>query len=241
MERQKLTSALSRRKCLMVVHSPKSDIGRIGTALLARGYELERCCPIVGDRLPNDLERWSAIVVFGGAMSANDEALHEGIFNELRWLPTVVDARVPFLGVCLGAQLMARALGATVAPHPKEEVEVGYYPVIPTEVGKEFFSSKLYVYQWHKEGFDLPRGAELLAHGRNFPNQACRFSADAFGIQFHPEITWSTLKSWCSGDTPSSRASGAQSSRVQLEGYGRYDHDLGCWLEGFIEKWLANR
>ena len=240
MEGQADTPKASMGKCLMVVHSLTSDVGRIGASLTRRGYTLERCCPMEGERLPEAMDQYAAVVVFGGPMSANDDGIHDGIMNELRWLPTVLEAGTPYLGVCLGAQLMARALGASVTPHPDGHVEVGYYPVTPSDAAPDrHFDSELYVYHWHKEGFDLPAGAHLLAHGSTFPHQAYQYGASTFGIQFHPEVTLSMLRSWCSEDSPSSRAPGAQCRNQQVAGHARHDHRLGRWLETFMDNWLG--
>ena len=240
MEGQTRLSGTAPGKCLMVVHSQTSDVGRIGTSLSRRGYTLERCCPMDGERLPGRLDEYAAVVVFGGPMSANDDGVHEGILAELRWLPSVLKAGTPYLGVCLGAQLMARALGATVSPHPDGHVEVGYYPVIPKDdVPEPHFDSELYVYHWHKEGFDLPDGAHLLASGATFLHQAYQYGRATYGIQFHPEVTLPILRSWCGGDSPSSRAPGAQCAAQQVAGHAKHDHRLGRWLEVFIDRWIG--
>jgi GMP synthase (glutamine-hydrolysing) len=107
---------------LLIVHQKKSVAGHIGALLAERGYNLERCCPCTGDTLPVNLDSYAAVVVFGGPMSANDCSI-EGIRQELNFIPKVLKAEIPFLGLCLGGQMLARVLGAEVTPHKKGHIE----------------------------------------------------------------------------------------------------------------------
>ncbi len=104
----------------------------------------------------------------------------------------------PLLGVCLGAQMLARHLGHRVYRHPEGKVEIGYYPIVPTEAGEALCAAPFptHVYQWHREGFDLPRGATLLAAGSDFEAQAFRYGPAAYGLQFHPEVTYAMMCRW---------------------------------------------
>ena len=103
-------------KILTVVHQQASTPGLLGKALMARGFDLDRCCPCVGDPLPQNLSDYDAVVVFGGPQSATDDG-DPGIRAELDWLESVViPSDVPTLGICLGAQELARVLGAKVGP-----------------------------------------------------------------------------------------------------------------------------
>src|ERR1700694_104298 len=104
----------------------------------------------------------------------------------------------PFLGICLGAQMMVRQLGGKVGYHPEGQVEGGYYPIRPTEIGTAMCGTwPDHVYQWHREGFDLPRGSELIAEGgADFPVQAFRHGPCAYGIQFHPEVNYAMMCRW---------------------------------------------
>ena len=100
------------------------------------------------------------------------------------------------LGVCLGAQIMARVLGARVFAHPDDLCEVGYHPLAPAKPDCPLFPSPFHAFHWHREGFDLPPGAELLARGVIFENQAFSVGTRAFGVQFHPEMTSVTHERW---------------------------------------------
>ena len=103
----------------------------------------------------------------------------------------------PFLGICLGAQMLAHHLGSRVFRHPDGHAEVGYYPIRPTEIGRAVCDPwPEQVYQWHREGFDLPLGADLLAEGDSFPVQAFRYGGSAFALQFHPDVTHAMMCRW---------------------------------------------
>src|SRR5438128_11491543 len=112
------------KKVAIVVHQEHSRPGRVGALLQQRGYELHRLCPNLGCELPEDMSDYAGVVIFGGPMSANDCGSLAGIKCELDWIPKVVEAGVPYLGLCLGAQLLTRALGGRVSPHPEGKVEV---------------------------------------------------------------------------------------------------------------------
>ena len=102
-----------------MVHQEHSRPGRVGVLLEKRGYELHRLCPNLGCELPEDMSDYAGVVIFGGPMSANDCGTLNGIKCELDWIPKVVEAGVPFLGLCLGAQLLTRASAAGSALIPR--------------------------------------------------------------------------------------------------------------------------
>ena len=130
-----------RQKVLIVVHQEHSTPGRVGEFLTARGYELDRRCPNMGDPLPTDLSPYAASVVFGGPMSANDDHL-PGIRAELEWLEKhALPSGRPLLGICLGGQQIARVLGARVGRHCDGLVEIGYYEIAPTDTAGDFLDA----------------------------------------------------------------------------------------------------
>src|SRR5262245_12080624 len=161
------------RTILIVLHSETSTPGRIGLMLREKGYALDIRRPCLGDALPETLAEHGGAVIFGGPMSANDS--DDFIKREIDWIGVPLTEKVPFLGVCLGAQMMAKHLGATVGFHPEEFVEIGYYSIAPTEAGAALGPWPSHVYHWHREGFMLPHGAERLATGECFENQAYRY------------------------------------------------------------------
>ena len=136
-----------KNRILTVVHQEVSTPGLLGRNLIARGYELDRFCPCIGDPLPRELSAYEAVIVFGGPQSATDDN-DPGIKAELNWIEkTVLSQRVPMLGICLGAQQLARVLGAKVGPRGDNVVEIGYWPVLPTEKGGNFLQEETYFFQ----------------------------------------------------------------------------------------------
>ena len=227
-----------RETILMILHQPTSMPGRIGHWLTRRGFRLDRRYPVLGDPLPSTLEDYRGVVVFGGPGSVNDDCAHYR--QVIDWLDVPLREQVPYLGICLGGQMLAHFLGASVAPHAQGRWEVGYYPVRPTEAGRKLWSCwPQMVFQWHAEGFDLPAGAELLLEGLgDFPNQAFRFGKRAFGLQFHPEVTTLMLHRWSVRSADKLRMPGARSRRELFTGKLLHDAAVACWLDSFLTHWL---
>jgi GMP synthase (glutamine-hydrolysing) len=223
------------RPVLVILHQENSTPGRIGNALRALGHALDIRRPRFGDPLPETLAAHAGAVIFGGPMSANDG--DDYIAREIDWIEIPLREQRPFLGICLGAQMLAKHLGAKVAPHPQGLTQIGYYPIRPTGAGLSLCPDwPAQVYHWHSEGFDLPAGTELLAHGDDFPNQAFR-AGSAFGFQFHPDVTTAMMHGWTArGDTS---LPGAQPRHRHFEGRAIHDVAERAWLANFIDGWLT--
>jgi GMP synthase (glutamine-hydrolysing) len=224
---------------LAILHQPHSTTGIIGPLMHQRGYSIDVRCIAAGDRLPDTLDHHDAVVVFGGPMSANDDDTLPCIRQELDWIPLVLDANIPYLGICLGAQLLARVLGATVAPHGDRQVEIGYFPIDATEQGQPLFQHLTHVYHWHQEGFDLPQSATLLATGPTFPNQAFCYGSQTYGVQFHPEITAGMIQHWTTEAAEQLIRPGAQSRNDHFNNHQRYASSVETWLNQFLDQWLS--
>ncbi|MEW6124514.1 MAG: glutamine amidotransferase [Pseudomonadota bacterium] len=227
----------AQRRVLVILHQAHSVPGRLGERLERRGFTLEPRRPAVGDPLPDCLADYSAIVVFGGPQSANDT--HDYIRAELDLVGRAMAREVPLLGICLGAQLMARALGAQVGRHRDGLCERGYYPLRPTPVGAGLLPWPSHVYHWHAEGFDLPQGAQLLAAGDVFPNQAFRYGSSAYALQFHPEVTQAMMCRWTTVGAERLTHPGAQPAEAHHAGWSQYDPAVCRWLDGFLDAWIG--
>jgi GMP synthase (glutamine-hydrolysing) len=227
------------RKILIIVHQETSTPGRVGLKLARRGCVLDICRPCLGHRLPESLEGYSGVVVFGGPMSANDCGDLQFIREEIDWLAVPLKEQVPYLGICLGAQLLCRHLGGEVRAHPEGQTEIGYYPIRPTAAGAPYGPWPGMVYHWHREGFSLPAGAVLLAEGDTFRHQAFRYGPTAFGIQFHPEVTLAMMHRWTVRAAHRFSLPGAQPREAHLEGRLIHDHAVDRWLDLFLDRWLA--
>jgi len=222
------------RPVLVVLHQETSTPGRVGQVLEAAGVRLDIRRPVLGEKLPATLERHRGAIVFGGPPSANDQEPH--LRQEIDWLDVPLREDRPLLGICLGAQMMVKHLGGTVGPNPDGWVEVGYYPLRSTAAGRALMPDwPAMVYQWHREGFDLPRGIELLAEGgERFPNQAIRAGPNAYGVQFHAELTLAMMHRWTTHGHARLSLPGAQGRSAHFTGRAIHDAPVRRWLEQFL-------
>lgn len=225
-------------KILLVAHSASRE-GRVAPLLEAKGYGVEWRCPAKGDHLPAETRDYAGVIVLGGPQSVNDAPTVPYLQHEIDWIAHYVESGRPYLGICLGGQLLARALDARVARHPESVNEIGYYRIAPTPAGAADFDGPLHVYHWHQEGFEVPHGAELLAVGESFPNQAFRYGAHAYGLQFHPEVTAGVLRRWLDTAADHLVRPGAQPRDMQLADCPRFDPPMHVWLDGFLDRWLG--
>jgi GMP synthase-like glutamine amidotransferase len=150
-----------------------------------------------GDELPS-LDGYQALIALGGAMNAEDDDNHPYLADVVTLLQDATARNLPTLGVCLGGQLIARALGARVWQKPS--MEIGYFPIDLTEAGLadplfRGFDRELMAFQWHEDAFDLPLGATLLADSTRDTLQAFRYR-NSYGLQFHPEIEPNVIELW---------------------------------------------
>jgi len=224
-------------RVLLIVHQEHSEPGRVGRMLAERGCTLDLRRPACGCSLPESAGEHDAVVVFGGPMSANDDPTMPFLGAEMRYIDKVLDAGKPFLGICLGGQMLSRCLGGRVGPHPEGYSEIGYYGVRPTAAGRPLFPAEQRFYQWHSEGFSVPDCCELLATGEHFENQAFR-CGNAYGIQFHPEVTRAMMLRWTAKAAHRMVLPGAQSRDMHLEGHAAFDADVERWLGSFFDAWL---
>ena len=126
--------ATMQQPILIVMHQETSTPGRVGHALRQRGYPLDMRRPRFGDPLPETMAEHAGAIVFGGPMSANDERRFRPPRDRLAQAVPLKEKK-PFLGICLGAQMLAHHLGSRVFKHPDGHAEVGYYPIRPTDIG----------------------------------------------------------------------------------------------------------
>ncbi len=223
---------------LIVLHQASSTPGKVGYWLRHQGFPLDIRRPPLGDPLPDTLAHHAGAVVFGGPMSANDETEH--VRREIDWLSVPLKEDKPFLGICLGAQMLVRHLGGRVFRHPAGLVEIGYRPITPTPAGRALFRHWPHcVYEWHNEGFDLVTGAELLATVNRFENQAFRYGRAAFGLQFHPEITLAMIHRWTVKAAPKLRLPGAHPRERHIASHLRFGPGQAVWLDAFLRFWTG--
>jgi GMP synthase (glutamine-hydrolysing) len=180
-------------RTLVLRHEEFEGLGYFAEALRACGVSFSY--HDLGDSfLP---EKHDALVIMGGPMSANDPL--PGLAAELSLIEQGLKDRIPMLGICLGSQLLAKALGARV--YRNAALEIGWEPVHLTDAGRSDplfrgIASPTTFFHWHGETFDLPEGAEWLAYSAKCRNQAFRYGENVYGLQFHPEVTAEMIADW---------------------------------------------
>ena len=136
--------------------------------------------------------------------------------------------------------MLARVLGGNVMHHQRGLHEIGFYKVKARPDGKYLFDDEQYFYQWHSEGFSLPKGdreIKRLATSEYFDNQAFRIG-NAYGVQFHPDVTSEMMKNWCKIVAHRMVLPGAQARDLQLKGQVVHGHYTDTWVERFFQNWL---
>lgn len=177
-------------KALVLQHVWFEGPAHLLNALGERGYTIEIASLWNDQSLPNP-EEFDFLVIMGGPMSVHDESDYPWLLREKSYIRDWLTSDKPVIGICLGAQLLAEALGAGVTRNP--EKEIGWFPVqwldfpgSPTEPDKE--DTRDPVFHWHGETFDIPEGARRIAESEACVNQGFRFNS-AIGLQFHLEVT----------------------------------------------------
>jgi len=222
----------------MIMHQENSTPGRCGMVIEEMGYQWDACRPAIGEKLPATLEDYVGVMVFGGPMSANDSDPY--IRDEINWMDVPLRENKPLFGICLGAQLLVQHLGGKVSLHKDQHAEIGYYPIQPTNEGRRMLGEwPGHVYQWHREGFSMPKQVTMLATGEEYPNQAFRYGQNAYGIQFHPEVTHWMMNRWTTLAAHRFVLPGAQERKAHFEGRMRHDHAVHKWLREFLNLWIG--
>jgi GMP synthase-like glutamine amidotransferase len=185
-------------KVLSIVHGDEARTELFAPFVRASGHELEEWSLAWGPPLPRPLDDYEAVMVFGGAMHADQDDRHPWLREENMLLEQLLDRHVPMLGVCLGAQLLAKAAHASV--YAASEPEIGWHEVeLTDEAAEDPVFSKLpqrfSAFQWHYYTYDVPAGAVELARS-NVCTQAFRLGDAVWGVQFHPEVTEPQISTW---------------------------------------------
>jgi GMP synthase (glutamine-hydrolysing) len=202
-------------------HAPDEGPGLLAEVLDAAGVDTTVVRLDLGGALPAPSEL-GGVVVMGGAMGVHDTDAFPWLAPERAWIAETVAAGLPVLGVCLGAQQLAAALGASVTTGPAPEVGAGAVELTPDGrddpvLGPE--GKRVAVIQWHGDTFEIPDGAVRLATGDRYPNQAFRYGRLAYGLQFHIEVDDAMAEAWAP-DLPAG-VTLAEGDRRVVEAVGR--------------------
>lgn len=194
---------------LVIKHIDIEGPGTLGDFLQEKKISFQTVELGKGESLPKDLDAFRAVVVLGGPMNVYEEKEFPFLREEDVLIKEVLKKEIPFLGICLGAQLLAKAAGAKVVKSPVKEI--GWYKISLTPEGKKDpflkgFDEGVEIYHWHEDMFQIPSDGALLATGPGCPHQAFRVGKNAYGVQFHIEITDKSIKEWseeyCQKDLP---------------------------------------
>ncbi len=195
-------------KLLVIQHSPIEDLGTFEEEIKAQNFTYDLLKTYEKPKFPGGVEfdGYAGLISLGGPMGANDEDKYPWIAQELMTIKEFLREKKPILGICLGAQLLARAAGGRV--YRGAEKEVGWYPVQLDDWFSRrnplFFQFEqkqpLMVFQWHQDTVDIPSSGYNLCYGDNYRQQAFSFQGNAFGLQFHPEMTEAMIRAWLTTD-----------------------------------------
>ncbi len=183
---------------LSLIHGDRVRAGIFADVVAERGHTLEEWSSAWEEPLPRPLDDYGAVLVFGGAMHADQVDHHPWLREENLILQRLLHLGTPVLGVCLGSQLLARAAHADV--YPAREPEVGWLPVEVTDDGAQDpvlagLPRRFDAFQWHYHAHNIPAGGTELARS-DICTQAFRLGENVWGVQFHPEVTLAQVEGW---------------------------------------------
>lgn len=190
---------MPRPKILVFQHVPYEPLGTLDPLLKKCGFRIRYVNFGRDPHLRPELERYAALIVLGGPMNADQIDTYPNLVAEVDIIREALERDMSVLGICLGAQLLAKALGGTVHRNPSREI--GWYDIELTEDGQadpvlSIFARRQEVFQWHEDGIVLPPGTVHLARSSASEVQAFRYGEHAYGFQFHLEVDTPLIERW---------------------------------------------
>lgn len=227
---------------LAIVHVAFEDLGTLGQELDRRGAAVNSVDACSADLRAIDAAAPDLLIILGGPIGVYETEAYPFLTDEIELIRRRLAARRPTLGVCLGAQLIASALGAAVYPGSQGK-EIGWAPALPeSDMDQDSAFAQLLAdapsfFHFHGDTFDLPHGARRLARTKKYANQAFAVEDYALGIQFHPEVTAEGLEQWFVG-----HACELAAAKIDISELRRTSHALAPQLEPaatrFWRSWL---
>jgi len=228
------------KKAWAITHVAFEDLGSFEQILREEGFEVEYLCAASDDLDDIRPETDELLIILGGPVSVNDLGEYPFLKTELEILAERLAADMPTLGICLGAQLIASALGAKV--YPGQRKEIGWSPIKLNNAGsrsalRHFVGEGVRVLHWHGETFDLPEDATLLASSEHYTNQAFSYGK-TLALQFHPEVTARGLEQWFIGHTGEIHRTDGISVHQLRDDTDRFADTLQARAYEFLTEWL---
>jgi GMP synthase (glutamine-hydrolysing) len=230
----------------VIRHLAFEDLGSFAPVLQAHDQQVHYFEAADFALRPDELEQLDALsddllIILGGPISVNDAAMFPFIEKEINLLKQRIAADKPTLGICLGAQLIASALGVTV--FSGREKEIGWYDLNLTAAGEQsalryLGAEHCSMLHWHGETFELPDNATLLASSEKYPNQAFSYGKNILALQFHPEITQHGMEKWFIGHIGEIMQTDGVSVEKLREGTHKYANQLEVQGELFFNSWF---
>jgi len=228
------------KQAIALRHIHFEDIGIIEAELQSRAYEVRYIDPTVDNLADPSIDRADLLIVLGGPIGAYDDARHPFLVQELDIIGRRLKRKKATLGICLGAQLIARALGAKV--YPMGVKEIGFGPLILSPEGRRSALAGLDqvpVLHWHGDQFDIPPGATALASTATCPNQAFQLDPQVLALQFHLEADTRRIEQWLVGHACELGQAGidvghlrTQAAEVGAQLKEAASKVIGQWLDG---------
>jgi len=231
------------KSATVIRHIAFEDLGTLEIALGRQGYIVKYLEAGVDDLTNIATLAEDMLIILGGPIGAYDEQDYPFLIDELRILEQRLKANLPTLGICLGSQLIARALGARV--YPGGNKEIGWSKITLSEAGKNSPLSNLDVentpvLHWHGDTFDLPQNATRLASSSLYENQAFSYGRAIMGLQFHPEVTQIGLERWFIGHASEINSTPGVSVKQLRSDTVKYGHLLQEKAVEVWENWLES-
>jgi GMP synthase-like glutamine amidotransferase len=232
-------------RLLIIQHCPVTPAGLVGQIAKERGAEITTLLPHHGEPLPNDGSQLDGLIILGGPMHAGDDAGYPAFAAILTLIRDCHQRSVPVLGICLGAQLIARAFGKRV--YRFGGLEVGYPPVYLTEAARHDallsgLATEQRIMQMHEDSYDLPEDAVLLMQNDVCANQAFKLGDRTYGFQFHPEVTLQEARSfprdcWASMQRNFGDLAEAREAQALAEADRYFDQGV-AFCRAMTQRWL---
>ena len=219
------------KKILLVTHHDLSDLGIISSLLHSKYLT----CNINYKNLPllkqSDIKEFAAIIIFGGKMSANSKSRY--IKNEYKFLSNAIKLKKTIIGICLGAQIIAKFYGSIIQRSPSKKVEIGYRST--KKISNSIINDRTKFLQFHNEGISINSNMELLSNGNLFQVDAFKIkNYNVYGFQFHPEVTAKMIKNWYSN--LKSIDKGTDTINKILKDHKIYHQKNYFWLNKILNK-----